>query len=777
MSLLALYCIPTRPNRITTRAAAMEAYDTAIKKVCRKAVKLIHGQAAQGPPLAEAALKLFANVTFKHTKLAMADERPLIAPLDKYIARVWGLSLETFFLLLFVSVQSSPPMPRLAVLSYDPPRQPVHTSPAGNLPTDRMVTRRPRPEVIRLRRRPPPLPQLPAWPAGAAQKLAWAAAEALSVAFPRTTEFVKDAFPRTAAHLRGDKPPKSTPPASYAPPPPPSQASRTLPRTRAYLLGAFKNTAKKLRLTAHQEVHETEEKEASPAHDAPHPAPTDPSSSTSPPSSPDAPAAAPSETSATTGPEPASPITAAPSHSHVDADRPTSSTHSDEPIDLVRSVQLVKCFSGEEGGRGECEVWEGRLPNAEAVVRKSLARSLGNDDGTSQGLTLLTRRQAERLAESLQLEGETMREMQEWAEERRRMTAHQEVNETEEKEEAASINVCVNIDICSEITAYILYLRTILLTTSEERAAMEDRQHQLTRLPHRHTGSPQIAPSLLASLADVPELRPMVVKEGSKEGEEFEKGPCLLMARVGAEGVGGEKLKSVCTSSSGVGADVKALMDVNMLTRVTAIHRLGIAHNDCHWENVLVANRLTGEVSLIDTEMTRRVRTTTGLPLPPQPPLNSRPSEPFITLGNLMAIIEDREGQQDISFVSDIVCAALTVLLLALPTNEAADSIFRLAKGQMSLLALYCIPTRPNCITTRAAAMEAYDTAIKKVCVKAATLVRGSADKGARGTPLAEAALWLFLNVAINHSKKPTGPLIALLEKYIDRVMEQLAPQ
>ncbi|CEM02566.1 unnamed protein product [Vitrella brassicaformis CCMP3155] len=111
---------------------------------------------------------------------------------------------------------------------------------------------------------------------------------------------------------------------------------------------------------------------------------------------------------------------------------------------------------------------------------------------------------------------------------------------------------------------------------------MEDRQHQLTRLPHRHTGSPQIAPSLLASLADVPELRPMVVKEGSKEGEEFEKGPCLLMARVGAEGVGGEKLKSVCTSSSGVGADVKALMGVNMLTRVTAIHRLGIAHNDCH---------------------------------------------------------------------------------------------------------------------------------------------------------------------------------------------------
>ncbi|CEM20951.1 unnamed protein product [Vitrella brassicaformis CCMP3155] len=303
---------------------------------------------------------------------------------------------------------------------------------------------------------------------------------------------------------------------------------------------------------------------------------------------------------------------------------PSSPTATSPPLAFVLTDSVT--FVAEKrltGGRGHCEILEGRLHVTEggvtttrhAVIMKSAAR------GDPQ------RRDSERTAEHLD---------RQWNESLRG----------------------VNMEAEGQWAYYINSFATA--------AQGQDHQHQYNRLPETHTGTAHIVPQVHIRSNRQPE-------EPQTEGQGHFGDHYAVFDKVG----NGKELEDVIFDSTCGSDDYRAVVGVNALLCMLELHALGVTHNDYHYGNLLVADEATGELKVTDLESLRKVLRArhptapcredgTPGPQPPTglPPLQSHPAPLHLSLHHLQTWARGDYGY-DIKEVNDYTPATFAVLLLS----------------------------------------------------------------------------------------------------------------
>ncbi|CEM20950.1 unnamed protein product [Vitrella brassicaformis CCMP3155] len=233
---------------------------------------------------------------------------------------------------------------------------------------------------------------------------------------------------------------------------------------------------------------------------------------------------------------------------------PSSPTATPPPLAFVLTESVT--FVAEKrltGGRGHCEVLEGRLHVTEggvtttrhAVIMKSAAR------GDPQ------RRDNQRTAE------------------------HYDRRCDEYKRGA-------NMEAEGQWAEYINSFATA--------AQRQEHQHQYNRFPETHTGTAHIVPQVHIRSNRQPE-------EPQTEGQGHFGDHYAVFDKVG----NGKELEDVIFDSTCGSDDYGAVVGVNVLLCMLGLHALGVTHNDYHYGNLLVADEATGGLKVIDLESLRKV--------------------------------------------------------------------------------------------------------------------------------------------------------------------------
>ncbi|CEM10100.1 unnamed protein product [Vitrella brassicaformis CCMP3155] len=295
------------------------------------------------------------------------------------------------------------------------------------------------------------------------------------------------------------------------------------------------------------------------------------------------------------------------------------------------------------------------------------------------------------------------------------------------------------------------------------RAVAQYRIDELFDQIQQPTGRAVIAPDLLVFAEDLEQLRPVV----SGSGERLcGGGACLIMSKVG----NGQSLSRFLLKTPR--PLLKPVIAVNLIKVLHALHEAGIVHNDLHRANVMLLDESTGELALIDFETSR------NMAHQHHTKLASRPCQPCITLHNLRAIMDGRATMstcpdESISYESDIVCVANTVLWLALDNVYAAGmaymSAFKAIEGLMQAVA-------DGRLTDMEAVADAYVEAVEKVHQEVSgRLLRGDSSLTDATRPLARRAIDVYRAVCVGHARGlSAAELRGLLGAYADETITEV---
>mmetsp|Transcript_22072 Transcript_22072/g.62930 ORF Transcript_22072/g.62930 Transcript_22072/m.62930 type:complete len:148 (+) Transcript_22072:176-619(+) len=127
----------------------------------------------------------------------------------------------------------------------------------------------------------------------------------------------------------------------------------------------------------------------------------------------------------------------------------------------------------------------------------------------------------------------------------------------------------------------------------------------------------------------------------------------------------GVSLGEFCESVSLVPPLLKMTIAVNLVQSVLVLHEAQICHNDFHPDNVVLLDKTTGEVAIIDYESSRNIGAGDSRPL------TTRPAAPCTTLHNLLAILQRRALKNEtIGYESDMVSVMCSLLLLVVDGHQ-----------------------------------------------------------------------------------------------------------
>ncbi|CEM20837.1 unnamed protein product [Vitrella brassicaformis CCMP3155] len=231
-------------------------------------------------------------------------------------------------------------------------------------------------------------------------------------------------------------------------------------------------------------------------------------------------------------------------------------------------------------------------------------------------------------------------------------------------------------------------------------SAGEFRQHQLPELLHgrRHTSSVRYLPQwygfltpeeLAAGKVAAREMRQGGADEGERMPDKVdEDGVCLIMSKVGSGEMNAPTLEDLARPKeprdSRPSPLLRATVSVNLVEALLHIHRRHHkTHNDFHVKNVLVADVEKGEITVIDLEASRRMQPD-GRAQSGEPRLVSCPRPPFTTAHHLDATLEGREFEDEtVTYATDCMSAAFSLLLLAAPSDRAANMLWIDAQIQL----------------------------------------------------------------------------------------------
>ncbi|CEM02824.1 unnamed protein product [Vitrella brassicaformis CCMP3155] len=290
-------------------------------------------------------------------------------------------------------------------------------------------------------------------------------------------------------------------------------------------------------------------------------------------------------------------------------------------------------------------------------------------------------------------------------------------------------------------------LGEVNVAMEKEGASVRQRRRNNLNAP-RPTGTTSIAPKLLAVVEDLDALRPIVTTGGEIA---WDWDMCVTLFDFGRNC---EQVKPL----------LKLTIAVNLVEAVLALHKADICHDDLHGDNVVLLDETTGEIAIIDYESSRNMTATH------QRPLTTRPGPPCTSLHNLVAILEGRAFKDEaITFDSDLISVACSLLLLAFDSCHLVPDIQREARRQMRELVSKCEEAaRDEREVSRQQLADEYVAAVERVHMKATTeTIKMDECLTPTSRPLSQRTIDLYRDVCVGHATgKSADELRGLMADY-----------
>ncbi|CEM00762.1 unnamed protein product [Vitrella brassicaformis CCMP3155] len=198
----------------------------------------------------------------------------------------------------------------------------------------------------------------------------------------------------------------------------------------------------------------------------------------------------------------------------------------------------------------------------------------------------------------------------------------------------------------------------------------------------KRPGTTWMAPKLLGTASDLPQLRPVV--ESCLEVKKIPgAGVCMVMEKIGSGHTVWDFICQASPLNPALRADALycAIMGVNILLAMLSLHRIGILHDDLHWSNVLIRSPATAQVAIIDYEAARdksAVESGTARDVRTQPPA------PCDTPFHLIGLLCNRSFP--IHHYTDYVSVAWMVLLLAFSVKDVGRIVAAVQRQRDGLI-------------------------------------------------------------------------------------------